>query len=105
MYYRALKIILSFLSNSGMGLGIQIITIYETTAEGVTFKNIAESPIDDGFSLVIVFVILIIDAILYMVLYWLVLIHDTYMYMYMQLCGHSQSCKTLSDKSSEGLIN
>ena len=97
MYYRALKIILSFLSNSGMGLGMQIITIYETTGEGVTFKNIAESPIDDGFSLAIVFVILIIDAILYMVLYWLVLIH-TYIHVYTCTCScvetasHARHC-------------
>ena len=73
-----------------MGLGIQIITLYETTAEGVTFENIAESPIDDDFSLVIVFVILIIDAILYMVLYWLVLIH-TYIHVHVHAVVWKQS--------------
>ena len=65
------KVLACFLSNTCMGLGVNVISTLEIREEGVTWSNAAE-PVsaDDDFNLAIVFTMLIIDSIIYMLIAW-----------------------------------
>ena len=54
-----------------MGLGINVISTLEIREEGVTWGNAAD-PVsaDDDFNITIVFLMLIIDSIIYMLIAW-----------------------------------
>ena len=67
------KILSCFLSNTCMGLGVNVLSTLEIREEGVTWANAADNvSADDNFNLAIVFMMLIIDSILYMAIAWLV---------------------------------
>jgi len=54
-----------------MGLGIDALSQLELRLEGLTWNNVA-SPLslDDNFSMIWVFGMLVLDSIIYMVLAW-----------------------------------
>lgn len=60
-----------FLSNTCLGLGVEVLARLEQRQEGLTWGNVA-SPIsiDDNFNMAWVFGMLIIDSILYMIVAW-----------------------------------
>lgn len=60
-----------FLSNTCMGLGVNVIATLEIREEGVLWSNAAE-PVsaDDNFNMAIVFLMLIVDSIIYMLIAW-----------------------------------
>lgn len=60
------KILVSFLSNTAMGLGFNVLVRYEGTQEGAQWSNIFKPvSIDDDFHLGIVWIMLVVDSILY----------------------------------------
>jgi len=69
--YSGEKVLSCFLSNTCMGLGINVLSTLEIREEGVTWANAGDpvSP-DDDFNLGIVFAMLILDSIIYMVIAW-----------------------------------
>ena len=69
--YSGEKIIACFLSNTCMGLGVNVFSTLEIREEGVTWGNAGESVSpDDDFNLGIVFAMLIFDSIIYMTIAW-----------------------------------
>jgi ATP-binding cassette subfamily A (ABC1) protein 3 len=61
------KLMMSFLSNTSMALGFNVIVRYEGTQEGIQWHNVFKPvSIDDSFHLGFVFMMLIIDAIIYL---------------------------------------
>ncbi|CAI7993840.1 ATP-binding cassette sub-family A member 3, partial [Geodia barretti] len=67
------KIAFCILSNSCMGLGINTISLLEIRGEGVQWGNFAEDiSLDDDFHLGYVFLMLIVDSIVYMLIAWYV---------------------------------
>ena len=65
------KVIACFLSNTCMGLGINVISTLEIREEGITFSNAGEPvSLDDSFNMGIVFGMLILDSIIYMLIAW-----------------------------------
>jgi len=69
--YSGEKVLSCFLSNTCMGLGVNVLSTLEIREEGATWANSGEpvSP-DDDFNLGIVFAMLILDSIIYMVIAW-----------------------------------
>lgn len=60
-----------FLSNSCVGLGVETIRLLEITGDGAQWESLFQgNPIDDDFKLGYAFIMLIVDAILYMVIAW-----------------------------------
>lgn len=59
------------LSNTCVGLGVDVLSQLELRQEGLTWNNVA-SPLslDDHFSMIWVFGMLVLDSIIYMVLAW-----------------------------------
>ena len=59
------------LSNTCVGLGVDALSQLELRQEGLTWNNVA-SPLslDDNFSMIWVFGMLVLDSIIYMVLAW-----------------------------------
>lgn len=69
------KIFACFLSNTCMGLGINVIATLEIREEGVLWTNAADPlSADDDFNLAIVFTMLIVDSIIYMLIAWSVIL-------------------------------
>ena len=67
----AFKYIASFFSTSAFGLSCKYISLRESEGIGVQWTNINESPIErDEFSLLIAFLYLFIDSIIYSTLAW-----------------------------------
>ncbi len=68
---RAAKVGSCVLSNTCMGLGVQVLSILELRGTGVTWTNFA-LPIsnDDSFSFIYVFGMLLLDTVVYMLLAW-----------------------------------
>ena len=65
------KALACFLSNTCMGLGINVISTLEIREEGITWTNAADPlSADDDFNIAIVFLMLIIDSIIYMLIAW-----------------------------------
>lgn len=65
------KTLACFLSNTCMGLGVSVISTLEIREEGITWANAAEPlSADDDFNIAIVFLMLIIDSIIYMLIAW-----------------------------------
>lgn len=61
-----MKILVSLLSNTAMGLGFNVMIRYEGTQEGSQWNNVfTPVSIDDQFHLGIVFIMLVVDAIIY----------------------------------------
>lgn len=73
MIFSGAKIVACFLSNTCMGLGVNIISTLEIREEGATLSNAGEPvSLDDNFNMGIVFAMLILDSIIYMLIAWLV---------------------------------
>jgi ATP-binding cassette, subfamily A (ABC1), member 3 len=65
----AAKISLSLFSNTAMGLGFNVVIRYEGTQEGLQWHNIFKPvTVDDHFHLGYVLIMLVIDAILYLLI-------------------------------------
>ena len=65
------KVLACFLSNTCMGLGVNVFSTLEIREEGVTWGNAADPlSVDDDFNIAIVFTMLIIDSIIYMLIAW-----------------------------------
>ena len=65
------KVACCLLSNTCLGLGVEVMARLEIRQEGLTFANFA-SPVsaDDSFNMAWVFGMLLLDSILYMVVAW-----------------------------------
>ena len=80
-----------------MGLGINTISLLEIREEGVLWSNFyKEISLDDDFNLGYVFLMLIIDSIIYMLIAWyVILFHTSWMVRYYNMnnayctCGSS----------------
>ena len=59
------------LSNTCLGLGVEVLSRLEQRQEGLTFNN-AASPVsaDDDFHIGWVYLMLLIDSVLYMAVAW-----------------------------------
>ena len=69
--YSGAKVLACFLSNTCMGLGVNVLSTLEIREEGVTWGNAGEPvSLDDDFNLGIVFAMLIFDSIIYMTIAW-----------------------------------
>lgn len=65
----AAKLFMSLLSNTGMALGFNVIVRYEGTQEGIQWHNVFKPvSIDDTFHLGHVWIMLVIDAIIYLLI-------------------------------------
>ena len=65
------KVFACLLSNTCMGLGVNVIATLEIRQEGVTWSNAGNRlSVDDDFNLAIVFIMLIVDSIIYMLIAW-----------------------------------
>jgi len=65
------KISFCLLSNSCVGLGIDTISLLEVTGNGAQWKDLFKAAsVDNDFKLGYIFIMLIADAILYMVIAW-----------------------------------
>ncbi len=65
------KVVSCFLSNTCLGLAIDVLSRLESRQEGLLWTNAGEPlSLDDQFNMVIVYVMLIIDSILYFVIAW-----------------------------------
>ena len=62
---------LCILSNTCVGLGVNVLSIMELRQEGLSFSNFAK-PLssDDQFNMFLVVFMLAVDTVLYMILYW-----------------------------------
>ena len=71
LYYSGTKVGVCLLPNTCVGFGTRVLAILEMRNEGLLFSNFA-SPLslDDQFSMGWVVLMLFIDTILYMTLYW-----------------------------------
>ena len=77
-YFSGAKLGFCILSNTCMGLGINAIALLEVRDEGVQWNNFYQDiSLDDDFSLGYVFLMLIIDSLVYMLIAWSV----NYMYI------------------------
>ena len=63
------------MSNTCMGLGVNVIATLEIREEGILWSNAAD-PVsaDDDFNIAIVFTMLIVDSIIYMLIAWSVIL-------------------------------
>ena len=60
-----------FLSNTCLGLGVEVLSRLELRLEGLTFRNFAtEVSVVDDFSMAWVVGMLLLDSVLYMVVAW-----------------------------------
>ena len=65
------KVAFCILSNTCMGLGINTISLLEIRGEGVQWDNFSQDiSLDDDFHLGYVFLMLILDSIVYMLIAW-----------------------------------
>ena len=65
------RIAICVLSNTCLGIGIQVISLLEAREEGLQVDNVVEPlNVDDSFHIGYVFMMFIIDAVLYYVLAW-----------------------------------
>ena len=65
------KVGFCILSNTCMGLGVNTISLLEIRGEGVQWDNFYQDiSLDDDFHLGYVFLMLIIDSIVYMLIAW-----------------------------------
>ena len=72
-YFSGAKLGFCILSNTCMGLGINAIALLEVREEGAQWNNFyRDISLDDDFSLGHVFLMLIVDSIVYMLIAWLV---------------------------------
>ena len=71
MLCRGEKILSCFLSNTCMGLGVNVLSTLEIRGEGLQWDN-AGSPLsaDDSFNLAAVYGMLILDSFIYMAIAW-----------------------------------
>lgn len=69
------KVLACFMSNTCMGLGVNVIATLEIREEGILWSNAAD-PVsaDDDFNIAIVFTMLIVDSIIYMLIAWSVIL-------------------------------
>ena len=68
---RGSKVAFCILSNTCMGLGINTISLLEIRGEGVQWDNLSqEISLDDNFHLGYVFLLLILDSVVYMLIAW-----------------------------------
>ena len=84
-----------FLPNTCVGLGAKVLSNLEIRNDGLTFSNFA-SPLslDDEFNMGWVVLMLFIDTVLFMTLYWLVscylyfILHVSlsYLFFYIMVC-------------------
>lgn len=69
--HSGVKIAISLLSNSCVGLGIDVFTLFEITGDGAQWKDLFKAAsFDNDFKVGYTFIMLIVDAILYMVIAW-----------------------------------
>ena len=69
--YRGSKLGFCILSNSCMGLGVNTVALLEIRGEGIQWNNFYQDiSLDDDFHLGYVFLMLILDSIIYMVIAW-----------------------------------
>ena len=62
---------LCILSNTCVGLGVNVLSIMELRQEGLSFSNFAKPlSLDDQFNMFLVVFMLAVDTVLYMILYW-----------------------------------
>lgn len=62
---------LCILSNTCVGLGVNVLSIMELRQEGLSFSNFAQPlSLDDQFNMFLVVFMLAVDTVLYMILYW-----------------------------------
>jgi len=68
---RGAKLGVCFLSNTCVGLGVEVLSRLELRQEGLTWSN-AALPLsaEDSFNMVWVYGMLVLDSILYMVVAW-----------------------------------
>ena len=65
------KIVACFLSNTCVGLGVNVISTLEIRKEGATLSNVGQPvSLDDSFNMGIVFGMLILDSVIYMLIAW-----------------------------------
>ena len=70
--YRGSKLFFCIFSNTCMGLGINTISLLEIRSEGLKWNNIFTSiSLDDNFNMGYVYLMLIVDSIVYMLIAWL----------------------------------
>lgn len=69
--YRGEKVLACFLSNTCMGLGVNVLSTLEIRGEGVQWNNAGSAlSQDDPFNLGAVYGMLILDSIIYMTIAW-----------------------------------
>lgn len=65
----SVKLVLSLLSNTAMAIGFNVIVKYEGTQEGIQWSNVFKPvSVDDNFNLGYVWIMLIVDTIIYMLI-------------------------------------
>ena len=65
------KIVACFLSNTCVGLGVNVISTLEIRKEGAILSNVGQPvSLDDSFNMGIVFGMLILDSVIYMLIAW-----------------------------------
>lgn len=68
---RGAKVGACFLSNTCLGLGVEVISQLEQRQEGLKWNNAASAiSVDDNFNMTWIYGMLLLDSVLYMVIAW-----------------------------------